>query len=569
MTGKKMMSYNTSFANDCHDNQLHMSMSEAPSLLRKAVDLLSKDATAKKDFDNETEFSKKITILETKGNVPNSDDKFKTNLVKLRSYFNDRNTEYIQKCIDDDYEFISLIEQTIHAGAGDTEASHCYYKQDEFKSANLDLTLNYDTNASTNIKNTDYGFLKRLNKLQNVKNVSVNTDFNDSKYLCVFDTVMHIPPKEGIAIIFKRDLVGDSLLKWENKNVPNRMLNITKKRLIANEDENVNLYSADMGPSLCYESEGFNYSTGTGTKLLYGLDRTGKQSTDAGRPLLIAGGVKEKTLVLFISFHGPNFANLKDFIKGQDVNDNDSLYEALIEKFKSSMEGHIENALVKCNSKPDFDNINVYLGCDSNDSKGELLKQLLKSGLKVNFETLHHITFKSSIDDHDIEMKNFSDDLKACCANSDSQNEGYKTNNTNKVSHISSSTDKPFGTTGPEMLELILDPSKYHRDFAKENAFGYFGDYVLFGSSDKTNKYINNMKKKKLDEPLPSDHLPIIQDEPKNTQPIVRGPHMSQVEKYLPPAPKKGGKRRTRRRRSTRRKRRMSRRRRRSTRRKR
>ena len=205
---KNLLSYNTSFVNDCHNNQLHPGLSESASLMQKAIEEYKGEATYEKLVEQTA---------------------FGESLEKLRRAYDERNTKYIKEKLDKkNMDFVSLIEQTIHVGKNNTGYEHCYYVQKKFPTANLDLEREYDENGSivindteketggtekeTGIKNEDYGFLKKLKAFENVLNISdgeKDIAVNDKyKYFCVFDTVMTIPPKEGISMIFDKNLIN-------------------------------------------------------------------------------------------------------------------------------------------------------------------------------------------------------------------------------------------------------------------------------------------------------------------------------------------------------------------------
>lgn len=549
---KNLLSYNTSFVNDCHNNQLHPGLSESASLMQKAIEEYRDKGKGEATYEKLVEQTD-----------------FGESLENLRRAYDTRNTKYIKEKLDKkNMDFVSLIEQTIHVGKNNADYEHCYYVQETLPSTNLDLEYKYDKTGSivepTNIKNEDYGFLKKLKAFENVLNISDETkdiDVNDKyKYFCVFDTVMTIPPKEGISMIFNKNLIDPGkILTWRNTDVPNRRKNIDKGRLrksdgkAQNLESKVRFYSSDMGPPLCYSD--YDYEEMTGTVLQYKAPNGG---TDAGRPLIIAGGIKEDTLVLFVAFHSPNFLNLSkkqedgNYVNLLDPINRDSLeedYKTLIVKFKTSFVGELDRAISKSGVEDNaYRHIDMYIGCDSNDAKGHFLYELVFNSLKIKGKTIRFSMkreTKQAIKDcgskipqppGSKKMDDVCDPFLACCANSDSQ--WNPTTNIEKT-----------GPLNKDLFDRVKDKEKYKENFQKYGNFGYLGDYVLYGSSDQTVSaaYNNDMKKDVTilgdNTNIPSDHLPIIQERP--NKPVTTG-----------------GKRRTRRRgrRSTRRKKKLSRR---------
>ena len=214
----KLLSYNTSFINDAHNSQLHTVLSESASIMQKAINELSKEK--KEKFDKAVDYDAKYGVLTDK-------DVHGDKLYKMRQDYDNANSDFILKQIPN-CDFISLIEQTIHAGKDDKGFEHCYYVQEDHQnaplSANLDLDSEYTENGNepptatpneNSSLNKEYGLQKNMIKyqqyVQNISEASTELKSDDEKtHYCVFDTIMTIPPKEGILIMFKKNLIdGD------------------------------------------------------------------------------------------------------------------------------------------------------------------------------------------------------------------------------------------------------------------------------------------------------------------------------------------------------------------------
>ena len=166
-TNYKLCSFNTSFLNDCHDivlgkfltdeNGKHTrripKFSEAAALLKKAFILKDGPLT-----ENE--------IIEK-----NNKYVFKNNnctLRNLRDAAVDKSISYVKDKITNEYDFISLIEQTIHVSNNirDQNYDHAYYSLYNNNGNDIEVFKIDDPEK--------YGIMKRLDALkESVENVSV------------------------------------------------------------------------------------------------------------------------------------------------------------------------------------------------------------------------------------------------------------------------------------------------------------------------------------------------------------------------------------------------------------
>lgn len=475
MTDIKLASFNTSWVNDCHNSQLNDFLSESASIMAKGKYLIDqKDTVALLDEDA----------------IKRGDYTFSN----IRKKFGERATQWVQKCMDNEFHFIALIEQIIHVSNKDPNHSHAYYP----------TTVDYNLEKH-NAKNEDYGILKRLKALSSgyalsndikstnlVENVSIGYEKNEYNYGCVFDNVMNtdINAGEGIAIIFKKNLV-DTILSWSSLNIPNKTnyatyknMTLNNKDKFENNDITVNYFSADLGTYLCTPQT--NYVTSRGTR-------------DLGRPFIMAGGIKDNFLNIFIAFHGLNLTNIKKNINNTPTNLSDNEKIQLIEDLLIKIKELIQEALNTLTDKSvlsEVQKINIFMGCDSNEPNGVFVTKISDT------------IFELTINNKQFEV-NFKIDDKpplTCCANC------------NSVTQDTTPVCKPTGNLDQDRYTAIQDNKIYHPDFYIPDNFKFTGDYVLYGTSDTDFKpkklpSIDIYKKSEIyyknDEILISDHYPV------------------------------------------------------------
>jgi hypothetical protein len=613
MSTYKLLSYNTSWVNDASINQLHPGLSESASIVAKAI------------------------ALERVGEIENN------KLADFRMELADQATTYIKEKIDSGYDFIALVEQTIHV----PKDSHANY--DSFskkwttydpnfvhttnnKIVNNGVELNYnvelplftgtddddkvnkirdfainpnkliddlnkkiDTLNKTSDKkldklslfhipanqqdiggddNNNYGILRRIGKL-GLNDISVKPIDPSKPYSVVYDQIINPtiptgPGGEGIGIAFKTTLV-DTLLEWNQSTHPVRQRLVTNNYGILglnkdgtefngslNEDKNVHYYSDDMGDTVCYDANR--------TQIYYNATGT---AADLGRPIIMTAGVKDKTLQIFVALHGPNVFNMtfesnetnkegkkiKKQIK-EVLNDSneyatyktqvDNIFIALYASLGKFIQKGLEsatNGLNKPNSiLNDITTVNLFLGGDANDPRGQLLESIIKDGISLNINTNIDNTIKFNYnlgerrkaENGDVSQYGYKN-LLSCCGNNDSilQNENpeYSRNRPGP-------NGKPPNGTGPIILARV---DYYPKDFYKPENFGYNGDYVLFGCSTNPVNYMlmlddkNDLqyynKDKKI---IASDHLPVISSPSSLPQPPVSTPQ-KEIPNYQKP----------------------------------
>jgi hypothetical protein len=508
--GYKLMSYNTSWVLDCHENQIddNSYLSESAAIIAK-MKLMNEKETYDELFE----------------------DDYKNKLNKFRMALADKATEYVKSKVDEKYDFIALIEQSMHLPATD----HANY--DPMMTNKFDLvTVTADNNTKTSKKdkviqynekkeNEEYGFLRRMKQLE------IDKDNGNDTYNVAYDNGLNGANRagEGIAILYNKSLV-ENKLEWDQKENPAwkfiqknagqeegklyKTIKYAEITQVNNNLENkplVNFCSDDLGPTICYEDP-----NAESPKLVYSRKNG---TSDEGRPIIITGGVVERgqILNLFIAAHGANIMNLCVYNASQadkqtnlvsKLENKDSLFA----KLSGAITNFIKSAIESVSNKDilsDVVNVNIFLGGDFNDAKGFILRGLLENGipLKVgNFDgtvNFHYDKLKSKNSNKENYPSIFS-----CCANCDSIIGG-----------------KDVGTLGPiipsdsdDTKTLIARLGKYPPEFILQQNFANNGDYALFGSSydkteydlileqdDTSHAYVVGGKSV-----MASDHVPVI-----------------------------------------------------------
>lgn len=550
--GYKLLAYNTSFVNDCYDNQFHGFLSESASIIAKMGKLGDKT------------YNDLITMIQ------NSYPEYHTLLNSTRTKLAEASTQLVKQKLDEGYDFVALTEQSMHVPL----ANHANY--DEVMMNKLDLTQLTEPK-----KNEDYGIMKRIatlnassnsakiNDVSIVDGLKLLTDMQEgSTYNLVYDNVANpdMNAGEGIAIIYKAELVKTHL-EWNYQENP-AYKNI--KTIIQSKDESkrtgeynsdnaltelstkkssiteaARFYSDDLGPYVCKAADGTVIY-----KKVNGL-------IDNGRPFIMTGGTNGTTLNLFIAAHGPNVMNL--FTVGNEPTSFKELDSGTLSSVfnivRQSIETCIQNGVTAVTNKDvlkDIANIQVFLGGDFNDPRGLILEKLL-NGLKIKIPG-HTESFKVNFN-YKLVEHNRVDVLKSenktteagypslisGCANTDSlignvrkiENGtlgpvGVTPNDVTKgiypldvkmngkyTNYTQSEIFKP-PTKKNENGEIIPDDTKssnpvnqlidrieyiqdkYPADFISPEKFGYNGDYALFGTNDEINKqtYVMQIPKK-------------------------------------------------------------------------
>ena len=495
-----LVSYNTSWVNDCNDNQLHPNLSEAASIVAKQKDL------------------KKMEV------VTFGDD---TNLGKLRMNLADTATEYIRSKMGNETtkgaDFIALIEQMIHVPRG----SHANYDaiSDIFKEKGRDVINVQDIG-----NNEEFGILRRIKKLD-LNDASV--DGLKSGYNVVYDMIENYTLQngggEGIGIAFKDELM-DTILEWNKIKHPvvERLNNGITHPIHKFEIKTsikpaiVHYYSDDLGQVICFEEDGITpkYYNGSG------------QAADLGRPIIMTAGLKgTDTLNILVAAHGPNIFNMKFDVKNdkgeviigsdgkkvqkqvsQIIDKEPETVNELFTNVRESISRFINDGLSKTtiNEPQNIKNVNVFFGGDMNDPRGQLLESLLDKGIEIKiknkpYQVNFHYNLKERREANNAETSQYGyENLLSCCANKDS----ILADNGDK-------SRSPPGKSGP------IDPTVingYPADFHKPENFGYNGDYALFGSTlnSTSTLSLDNVPEQQYTDPetnvtvIASDHLPVI-----------------------------------------------------------
>lgn len=548
--GYKLMSYNTSWVLDCHENQIdtNNSLSESAAIIAKMTYI--------KHYDKNDEFFK-------------DKQKYKDKLNPFRMSLADKATEYVKTKVVENYDFIALIEQAMHVPNND----HANYDDIMTNKFDLDaVTKNNNENGYKKESNIDYGFLLRMKKL----GIDI-TNKNDKRvYNVAYDNGLNAAfnAGEGIAILYKKSLV-DRELTWNQKGHPG--WNFIKKNAGYDENKNkklypyithdqislidakiansiVNFYSDDLGPKICYDDPNADNPTLVYTK--------SNDKSDEGRPIIMTGGVtdNDKTLNLFVAAHGANIMNLyKDKKPIKDLPDKDPLFL----KLSNAITSFIQNGLDAIKSQLEsVTKVNIFLGGDFNDANGYILRGLLENGITLTCGTLRN----KKVEFHYPELKANTDpntnyeSILSCCANSDSSkatttdtgstlgpiirpkklsdtekdeihtkiqdfntqisqlNSDVNDENKTKIEKLNADikTQKNNLTAHEDFLRRIRN---YGDEFYDPDNFKYNGDYALFGTTDESSyvEYSLNLDKNEAQKytetgrtVYASDHLPVI-----------------------------------------------------------
>ncbi len=514
MQGYLLVSYNTSWANDCSNNQLHPGLSESASIVAKANHMGKiQNVNGGKVFVN-TE-------------TPTLDG--------LRMALADTATSYIQSKMANGADFIAMIEQTIHV----PPTSHANYDRFGIDKLRGEPANKQDLGA----QNNDFGILRRIKMLQ-MNDASVE-NIKDG-YNIVYDMVVNHTLDyggEGIGIAFHNRLM-DSILSWnqlehpvvqllnsgtllkkkKNANDPNEKIT---ENVIGRSNPTVHYYSDDLGQVLCFDES---------NKQIY--FNAGGVAADLGRPIIMTAGIKgTTTLNVLVSAHGPNIFNLKfDAGNGQklqikDVVDNKEYkgkVDELFETVRTSI-GRFINAGLRSvsDSLSQIETVNVFFGGDMNDPRGQLLESMIdkNNGLKIEIgDKTFDVKFNYDLGPRTI-PKDGNDsqygypDILSCCANADS---------------IKQNVAQPFKSRNLQVKAIgPIAPTRidgYPEDFFKPENFGYNGDYALFGSNVAYPPYVlrlDNAPQQEYEENgvkvIASDHLPVTSEPAAGRQPETRG----------------------------------------------
>ncbi len=543
------------------------------SQLRKPLKLNYQDHNTdeeiKQDPDIQGDYNNLIH-LHPIGGVHESIHKRKT-MDALRFGMSRINTKYLTYLLDNDIDFVALIEQVVHAGKN----NHANY--DEFLNIPLDLTN----------ENHDYGLLNRLGEMSHlvedvdelvedvdelVEDVDEPLRINRSKkykYACVYDTIVNcqgqnlaISPTrssvaEGISIIYRKKIFGNNpvMATWDKKSNASvqKLKTLNPDAFERMVDRDVHYYSDDSGMSLCYPNGIPAKTEDNETKPLEFVTQRGK--ADGGRPIIMTAGVNTDTnsLIILVAVHGPNIPNL--YKNGDDLKDEqnqlknrfDEEIDRLFDKVRTSISKFINDGIkaIKPASNVKDQNIKkveVYFGGDLNDARGLILKRLLRKpaeqnesasdnfGLELSFDYGESKHFKQNVTfsgysslETDENINNVKDSknentqgryksLYSCCANGDSLTGDKRYDRT--INKLNKQGNGTF-----DMVHLYkfskFSTNMTNLDFIDPANFGYNGDYALYGTTDPTfNETMHIMldlsELLKYYNVYSSDHLPVI-----------------------------------------------------------
>jgi len=546
----KLCCFNSSWPQSAHSSQLGAPLSEAASIYKRA---------------------KECNLVE----LPTHDN--------FRTQSSNKCTQYFAEKLEQEYDFIGLIEEAIHV-AFDHPANY-----DDIMNTKYDLTIH-------GVKNTDYGIIQRLNELSNIKKIQYldenGNPMNDNvEYFAVYDNVPNIGALgfakmseknktkynaenmsygEGIAMIIKKKKGNYNIATWTKSDTP------TYKRIIKDtNDENtkkannadavINYYSDDLGIKACKNDSG---------TIIYGKDDKMK-TIDGGRPIIVSLQFNDAgDLSIYCAFHGVNFMNdyfddngtIKQ-ISELDVKEQSNHFKNVVNAVKDFIQESIDTSSITDNSI--YGKCELFVSCDSNDVNSVFYDNFVK-GITLNSKKFKNKEIKINFDINRTELD------KTCCSNSNSvSNDLYKDGKPKLKDGSNANANTVFVLKN--VNDDLLNNHSYTDDFHKPNNYIFDGDFCFYGTSDESPVKM----KLKIDDDIKLFRNEVIKAE-RSTEEINKGPMTQDIKPDFGPsdhepvcliidAPEtQGGKRRTRRRRrSTRRKRRMSRRRRRSTRRKR
>jgi hypothetical protein len=446
----KLVSYNTSWVNDCHPSQSlkNTGMTESSSILAKAIQLYnSKESNTEKINVEKDGYAKGDADADIQKLY--SDEEIGDHFLKLRQTLNSKNNEFLKTMItgDENADFLALIEQMIHVDANN--------------SANYDdfLANPFDVGE----ENVNYGILKRLKDLGVVEDIvqPSNNDKDTQQYThaCVYDNIVNgkgnldrinNPNKsgivEGIAIVYRKNLFDEgSMAEWNRNDLPSfqklQYLGNLKFKELNNPSITTKYYSDDSGFGVCNPK-------GIEEDPVF-VSRFG--ASDGGRPIIMTAGMKGNDMVVLVAIHGPNIPNLykyKDFkiwkesekyeeykkwkstpidetgkseeelkkiqkmkeewqkyeesikgkpepilfvaeqLKNQSIDATSELFDIV----RTSISTFISGGLSTITNKDKFSNFNnssnisIYLGGDFNDARGLILQDIIKTPFEIKFK---------------------------------------------------------------------------------------------------------------------------------------------------------------------------------------
>jgi hypothetical protein len=520
------MSYNTSWVLDCSRNQFNAGLSESAAIIHKMAHITGK------------------TNIEELFNDPNYAD----NLDTFRLALADKATEYIKAKITDNYDFLALIEQSMHLPKDD----HANYDEiSDGGNKQKYMTNKFDLDN----ENENYGFLRRMKKLELDR-----TNPAGQNYTVAYDNCINRPfnAGEGIAILYKKTLV-DNPLTWDQSVNPNSSGEFNKipdlndptkinKIPITNGKFNksgpINFYSDDLGPIICKDATG---------NVIY-VKANGV--SDEGRPIILTGGLtNDGTLNLFMAAHGPNILNLFENTEGfktliaeekkliaeekklsdeekklsdeentlskeentadenrkkeitarkQEINTEKQPHSiknfaedkltGLFQQSGAAISGFVQKAIDACTNNDIMSSVTkcqLFIGGDFNDAWGHILTGIVNNGIPVKINdkpmtiTFNYPELKLDKRGKFGKSKNVGYDLMSCCANADSVIDPNEQFPLGPIIPPTGTTDADTTTNTKKLIERL---GKYPNEFYKPEKFGYNGDYALFGTSDTSDK---------------------------------------------------------------------------------
>ena len=511
MTTQTLYTYNTSWVNDAHPNQLHPGLSESAAIVQKAVDIYKSEKKVEPTnfqslqdfFETKTNYVQQNNdiIRNQYNNLEGNDEVqimafMKLNLGFLRMYMADNISLFISKCLSQKCNFMALTEQMLHVPK--TNLSYTTEKADLFDKLIKSI---FDLNDF-------YGIKRRINIINNNKiilqdrqDLQVRNKLNSSEaaeFSIVYANGIHRVAKygEGIALIIKNDMYQNPV-KWTIGVQPANRIEVL------NDTKNINecfYYCADIGeilqPFKSFEKTVFLKDNG---------------DYDYGRPIIVAGDFTGTTLKIFVALHNPNIMNLcyienkNNYTTTEEIKTNIDLrsnkisvkWRTFTEQEKSNIFGKLTQSIgdtiseafskTTLKDKPTF--VELYLGGDFNDPFGLIFDSIKTKG--INFKIMEtFFTVKMSTTTN-------KEILLSCCANRDSQK--WKRKKELPVESLISETYADDYQTDADLLKTLggideatfvrvikgltekgKDYKPYPEKFHTEENFGYNGDYVFY-----------------------------------------------------------------------------------------
>ena len=316
-----------------------------------------------------------------------------------------------------------------------------------------------------------------------------------AKYCIMYDNILHkdFAYGEGIGLIVQKDLV-DKFFNW-NTNSRGLLEKSNNRYSVENANQKLNFWSTDCGYTL--ENKG----------LFKDKSKDGSEGNglDLGRPFIMTAGTKNDNILrIFVNFHGVNIFNLYTETTGkdgkpvyrqlkqlEDTDDGNKTINGCIEKIKNSIVDSINEGLKKIVNKEigkEVDKCQIFLTCDSNDSRKGVYEKITGEGFAIQFDDK---SFDKSFNKSFNVKFNYDETPPlACCANHDSLEKTKRklkyANDDEDFNGVGFLNDRKFKIDkSKKIITASNDPANdiYPSEFINPNFYGYTGDYAMFGES--------------------------------------------------------------------------------------